>query len=256
MPALDAAVLAVAICLLVSPLSAQPTLSPSLPGALGGDEPPVGDGCEQAAVIKDDGMPEGGYGWVPSAIFGIFVQVFEARDFVQPLIDEVCVCFQRSRDDDSIDFEVVFYRDVDGNPAEEPFAVVPATLDDVPDITQPGPAGRFARVATPGVRPPGFGRYYIGVRWNPSADQFFFVCDDQSESTERVNVWFRDDRAEGWDNADETNDPIFLAHRAMLIRPVGSQVETIDVPSTGPRGLALLAAVLLAAGVLALRRTS
>lgn len=237
-----------------APVTAQPMVSPGSDEVLGSNIPPLGDGCEDSAVIKDDGIPEIGYGWVPTAIYGIYVQVYDVSEFAQPTVDEVCVCWRRSRDDDSIDFEIVFYRDADGQPEEEPFAAVAASLDDVPDLNLGGPPGRFAKVATPGVHLPTTGPVYIGVRWDPSADQFFFACDDQTPETERVNIWFRDDRAEGWDNADETNDSIFIAHRALLVRPVGSLSPITDVPLMDGRGLALLVTVLLGAGLWVLRR--
>ena len=252
--------------LVASPLIAQPvagsqpelrtSLFSTSPEVLGGGDPPLGDGCEDAAVIKDDGIPESGFGWVPSAIFGVYAQVYEPSEFVQQAIDEVCICFLRNRNDDSIDFEVVFYADDEGQPAAEPFAAIPAFLDGVPDGAVFGPLGKFARVSTAGVRPPATGPFYIGARWNPSVDQGFFVCDDQSPTTERVNIWFIDDRAEDWDNADETNDPIFIAHRGLFVRPVGSLATAIDVPLMDGRGLVLLAAVLLGAGLWVLRRSA
>ncbi|MEO1087103.1 MAG: hypothetical protein AAFY88_22940, partial [Acidobacteriota bacterium] len=156
----------------------------------------------------------------------------------------------RTDDDDSIDFDVVFYADNEGDPAEEPFAVFPASLDDVPEGAG---NGKFAVVPTPGVLLPTSGTFYVGARWDGTQDRFFFICDDQSDTTEFTNIWFRDDRAPGWDNAAETIDSIFFAHRAMLIRIVGSDVITADVPLLGGRGLAMLAGLLLVLGVAGLR---
>ncbi|MEO1370238.1 MAG: hypothetical protein AAFX50_23905 [Acidobacteriota bacterium] len=207
------------------------------------------EGCDDG-VVKDDGAPETGYGWVPSVIEGIYVQEFEINEIAQPVVDEVCICFLRSQDDDSIDFDVVFYADNDGSPAEVPFAVFPATLDNVP---MGSGNGVFATVPTPGVRLPTSGTFYVGARWDGTENRFFFICDDQSETTPFTNIWFRDDRASGWDNAAETPDSIFLAHRAMLIRIVGSDVITSDIPSLDAVGLALLSALLLVIGVVGLR---
>ncbi|MEM8998268.1 MAG: hypothetical protein AAGF23_26025, partial [Acidobacteriota bacterium] len=36
-----------------------------------GPTPPL-EGCDDG-VVKDDGMPESGYGWVPSVVEGIYV---------------------------------------------------------------------------------------------------------------------------------------------------------------------------------------
>ena len=86
------------------------------------------------------------------------------------------------------------------------------------------------------------------MRWNPSADRFFFVCADTTPEAPRVNLFFRDDRASGWDNAFETSDPIFLDHRAVLVRARSRTRSLVDVPALGAAGLAALVILLGLAG--------
>ncbi len=103
------------------------------------------------------------------------------------------------------------------------------------------------------------GTFYVGARWNAMVDQFFFVCADTTPSTPRTNLWWIDDRAEGWDNSFTTIDPIFAQHRAALIRPVAAPVAavdgTVDVP-IGANALALLVTALAAAGLIRLWRAA
>ncbi|MCG8458348.1 MAG: hypothetical protein MI919_18885 [Holophagales bacterium] len=243
---LSAACLAVATAA-APPLAAQP-IDAGLPAPVAGNGPAPSSPCSDG-LVRDDGTIESGYGWVPSAIFGVYAQAFLQEELPAPGVERVCVCVLRTREDDSIDFEVVFYEDADGVPALEPFAAVPASTDGVPK----GLEGKWVEVVTGGVRLPSEGPVYIGVRWNPSVDQFFFVCDDQSPETPFTDLFFIDDRAEEWDAASTTIDPIFDDHRAALIRPVPRQPTAVEVP-LGPRALGALAGFLLLTGLLWLRR--
>ena len=94
---------------------------------------------------------------------------------------------------------------------------------------------------------------YIGARWDPSSDEFFFVCADHSDGTPEVEVFFRDDRAEGeWTSVFETTDPIFDDHKAIMVSVLPGPLVAIDVPVLGARGLVLLAAALATLGLWAL----
>jgi hypothetical protein len=202
-------------------------------------------------VVKDDGTVETGYGWVPSAIWGVYVQEFQATEFTSPFLDAVCVCWLRTSADDTIDFDLVIYGDAGGVPEMTPHAVIPATASEVPDGV--AAAGEFWEVDVTGVTI-GPGTWYIGARWNPSVDQYFFVCTDKSPETEPVNVFYLDDRADEWGSALDTGDPTFDDHRAIMVRPRAQpQPPHPAVPALGPWGLALLTGLLLAAGVLLLR---
>lgn len=207
-----------------------------------------GPACEDGSVL-DDGTIETGYGWVPSAIWGEYVQQFPAEDITSTILDSICICWTRTREDDSLDFEIVAYRDVGGHPDASPFLVIPAHVDDVPLFGE----GRFYEIQTAElskVFPSG--TWDIGVRWNPSQDQFFFLCADQSPTDDPVPGYFRDDRAEGeWGSVLDTNDPMFARHRAMMVRPRTLRVGW--VPTLQTSGLVVLFLLVSASGYLLLR---
>lgn len=205
---------------------------------------PSGDACAGGAVF-DDGTLETGYGWVPSAVDGRYVQRFTWSDVAATRLSEICVCWTRTRSDDVIDFQVEVYRDVGGEPALTPTFSMPVQMTGVPSF----PDGDFLSVPLPGDGwPTQTPTFYVGVRWNPSIDQFFFVCADTSPTSPVVNGFFIDDRAEEWTSVLETSDPIFDAHHAMMIRAVGGPAPA-QVPVLGWVGVALLVALVAAAGV-------
>lgn len=202
-------------------------------------------------VVKDDGSVESGYGWVPSAIDGRYVQEFRLAEFRSRKIEEVCVCWTHTQVDDSVNFTVELYRDVSGRPSPRPVASVEAVAKLVPAF----PEGAFYSVDVSQVdmlAPTG--TFYIGVRWNPSEDEFFFVCVDQSETTEIVDAWFIDDRAEDWSSVLESGDPIFDEHRAMMIRARAAEGFFPLVPTLSTWGLIVLIAGICLIGALLLRR--
>ncbi len=210
-------------------------------------------------VVVDDGSAETGYGWVPSVIEGEYVQEFDAGMFTSRRLRSVCLCWLRTRLDAEIDFEIVFYRQVVDPedeellvPADEPYAVFQASADVVPK----GVTESFFEVDVGGVMIPA-GQSYIGARWDPSHDEFFFICADTSEDTTPVEVFFRDDRSEGeWTSVFETSDPIFRDHKALMARALPGPAVVVDVPILGPAGIATLAAALALAALAALAARS
>jgi hypothetical protein len=225
-------------------------------GAVG--VPVLADGCN-GPLTADDGTVESGYGWVPSVKDGIYVQQFDGALIDNRVLGEVCVCWLRTRDDDTIDFEVVAYE-----PAEPPAGDPTAPLR--PDPTPYGTVSASAQIDSPGVAgaqlvrvdlnwlriPPG--PFFLGVRWNPSRDGFFFLCADQGPDGDASPLFFRDDRARSWENALTTRDPIFKAHHAAVIRPVqGLLPAAADVPSSSAV-LWALTVLLAMAGIFVLRR--
>jgi len=185
-------------------------------------------------VVKDDGVPETGYGWVPSVVEGVYVQEFHSDELANRRLEKVCVCWLRTREDDSVAFDVVLYQDAGGIPAMVPFAVVPALATEVPTGVASG--GRFFDVDLTGVTAP-LGTFYAGVRWNPSLDQYFFLCVDKSPETPEVNGFYIDDRSTEWGSVFGTPDPVFTGHRAMMVRvesfPAQPPQLAIPVLSTG-----------------------
>lgn len=233
------------------PALAQSTAAPEADTPRG-DGPDLVTPCAEGEV-RDDGSVETGWGWVSSVIDGIYLQEYRVGDLPTTGFERTCVCWLRTRSDASIDFEVVFYQAVDGIPADTPYAAVPARAEDIPQ----GVIGAFTEVATPVEYPPGLDpddSIFVGVRWNPSVDRSFFVCADTSPTTPESRAWFRDDRAGGWDATDTTNDPLFVEHRAIFVRPVTRGPLAVEVPATSLGSLALLATSLALVAVRALRR--
>ncbi len=219
----------------------------------------TGDGptapCEDG-IVRDDGSAETAWGWVPTVVDGRYVQEFALDEMPSNNMDRFCVCWRRTNTDTEIDFEVHFYRherfidEDDGTvvwvPELEPYAVVPAHGSNITDEV----AGTWVEVDLGGVEPP-IGPYFsVGVKWDPSQENSFFVCGDTTVETPRSNVWFIDDRASGWTSVLNTIDPIFNVHRAFMMRLVpGPQLPAaIEVPGPDVKGLLILA---LAIGLVA-----
>lgn len=225
------------------PLSALGTEAPAR-----GSSTPV-PACENGVVV-DDGSLESGYGWVPSVVDGRYVQEFASADFVPPGLASACVCWTRTREQDTVDFFVELYRLTEDGPLAIPEVSVPARAEAVPTF----PDGAFYEVDISSPPLPR-GTFVLGVRWNPSVDQFFFVCADQSPETPFVNGWLIDDRASGWGQFFESSDSILADHSALLLRAVaGDPVFPIEIPTLRGVGLLALGLLLGVAGLIASRQ--
>ena len=198
------------------PEPAPPPPAPPPPAPPPVEEP---EPCAGGA-IPDDGSVDTGYGYVPSAVMGVYLQRFDSGDLPSRELSEVCVCWLRTRADDDLDFEVVFYEDLGGRPGDAPYATVQATATEVPKGVDA--AGRFYSVDVSGVTL-AEGTSYIGVHWDPSASTFFFVCTDTGEDTEITEVFSMEDRSPVWTNIKNSRDPIFKPHRAIMIRATSAQ---------------------------------
>jgi len=169
-------------------------------------------------VVKDDGTVETGYGFVPQATAGIYVQEFHADEFPSRSLETVCVCWLKTKYTRDIDFEVVFYQAAGNLPAAEPYAKVSAVARGLPDSVES--AGAFYEVDVSRITIPE-GTSYIGVHWNPTQAKYLFLCTDTSEETAKVNVFFQEDRAPAWTSVFASRDPIFRHHRSVLLRARG-----------------------------------
>lgn len=208
---------------------------------------PPSPACE-GGVILDDGSAETAYGWVPSVVDGRYVQTFQTTAFRSRQLESVCICWTRTRTDEDLDFNVEIYRDTGEGPELQPMASIPASINSVPqwpktafvevDVTHGG-----VQLPTPVV--------HIGVSWDPSLDEFFFVCADHSAATPQVDGYFIDDRAKEWTSVLEARDPIFQSHRAMLVR-ARADPEAVG-PVVGGFELTALSAFLALIGWLRLR---
>lgn len=241
-------VLAIAASLFPAVAGAQRPQAPAFPD---GSAPAVGGTDCDEGVVLDDGTLESGYGWVPSAVDGRYVQRFEVADFRSRKMEDVCICWTRTQPDDEVRFRVEIYRDRGGRPSRSPDESIEVVATSVPSF----PDGAFYTVDVSSIdmRAP-TDVFYLGVRWNPSEDGFFFVCVDQSETTPVVNGWFIDDRADEWESVLESNDPIFDEHRAMMIRARALEGYYGLVPTLGTWGLVILIGAICAVGLFVLRR--
>ena len=202
-------------------------------------------------VVKDDGSLETGYGWVPSAVDGRYVQRFEAAEFRSRKMEEICICWTRTRSDEEISFQVQLYRDRSGRPARFPEASVDVVATLVPTF----PEGAFysVDVSDADMHAP-TEVFYLGVQWDPSVDDYFFLCVDTTETTPVVDGWFIDDRADEWSSVLQSSDPIFSDHRAMMIRAGALEGYCPMVPTMGIKGGAVFAVLLACLGVVLLAR--
>ncbi len=207
-----------------------------------------GPGCEDGLVL-DDGTAETAYGWVPSAVWGEYVQTFPVGPLVSSRVDSVCVCWTRTRTDDALDFEIVVYSGSEYSPGRTELFSFPASVVAVPQW----PDAAFVEVQAPPDAPAlNASVHHIGVRWNPSVDQFFFLCADQSPTDAPESGFFRDDRSEGeWGSVLESSDPIFADHAAMMVRARAHRVAWI--PTAGSVGLVVFALLLVISGWVVLR---
>jgi hypothetical protein len=230
--------------ILTAILTASPGLAEPIAAGLQGQSTPE-PACEgELCAVQDDGSLESGYGWVPSVDDGQYVQQIDSALLPNRRLETVCVCWLRTRMDSDVDFEVVFYESVlddkgELKPALEPYASVPAFAAGVPL----GIVGAFYEVDVRGIRL-AEGISYVGVRWNAMADQFFFVCVDQSPETEPVEAFFLDEIDEDWTSVFDSSDPIFDLHHALLVRACSEPVAPVDIPALGGFGLAILAVLL------------
>lgn len=178
--------------------------------------------------VKDDGDLETGYSYVPSANWGIYLQEIHSDELPNRALDTVCICWLRTRDDDEVDFDLVFYKKTEGRPADLPYAVISDVAREVPKGKESN--GRFYDIEVPEVTVPE-GASYVGVQWNPSADRFFFVCADQGPGDKVVPGVQRDDRSTAWQPVIGSPDPLFANHRAAMIRVRSQPASTApDAP--------------------------
>ena len=84
-----------------------------------------------------------------------------------------------------VSFHVELYRDRGGRPARSPEASVEAVATMVP--TFPDGAFYSVDVSDADMHAP-TDVFYLGVRWNPSEDGFFFVCVDQTAEPPRSST--------------------------------------------------------------------
>ncbi|MEM9553995.1 MAG: hypothetical protein AAGC60_07035 [Acidobacteriota bacterium] len=199
--------------------SSETTSSETAPSDEGATETAAAGRADAAAcdggLIYDDGTLEAGYGYVPSAKWGRYLQVIDSDDLASRTLDTVCVCWLRSREVDRIEFEVVFHHDAAGRPAAEPYAKRTGVAENVPKNRASG--GRFYAVDVSDVEVPE-GRSWVGVRYDPSVSRFSYVCADHSPESPQIEGYQQEDRAPTLMPILGSRDPIFAGHRALMLR--------------------------------------
>lgn len=223
-PLLSVATCALLTALLSAPLAAQTAPTPIQPAASSTPNltwkpkiPKAGSADCAAGVKMDDGTVEGGYGYMSTVTEGTFVQRFDDAKLRGKPLDQVCVCLL-SNGSEKMKFDVVFFEERNGKPADTPFASVTARAKDLPQKV--AESGRFYSVDVSDVTFPD-GPGYVGVRWNPSTEKRTFVCLDQGSAGnlgERTPGFHRDNQSRGWEDVLTTKDWLFKYHEAALIR--------------------------------------
>jgi hypothetical protein len=189
-------------------------------------------------VVLDDGTVESGYGFSPSSTSGSYVQEVTSGAIEHPYLNSVCVCWLKARAGWDITFEVVVYLSREGRPAAVPLYSVPATARAVPKSV--AEAGVFVEVDMGRVPVPKES-FFLGVRWNPREQAFLFICVDRSEQTEKTRVFFQESAVPRWVAVTESKDPIFLLHRAIMVRARGTSTPpapTKKADASSPPALA------------------
>lgn len=210
--------------LLALPLGAQPPATDAVPTDEAEKKAEKSGPCGGGAVF-DDGTVETGYSFVPNATDGMYVQPLNSSQLASRQLSKVCVCFLKTRGDDSAFFRVVFFNDIGGAPHPYPYAAVNAKATDIPKSVED--AGRFYEVDVTGVEIPE-GVSYVGVRWNPSKSPYLFTCTDTSEETAKTPVYFREGPRPRWKTNERTKDPVFRPHRSIMLR-----TESMPAPKPG-----------------------
>lgn len=198
--------------------AAKPT-SPSADGTAAERLPNApADAC-QGGLIFDDGKADKGYSFVSSARWGMYVQQVTSEALPSRHLQNVCVCWFQKPGGGDADFEVLFFAAEGKRPAMEPYAKVKSTAK---SLGQGKLDAKWHSVDVSGVSVPE-GTSYIGVRWQPKKEPRLFVCSDHSPETPRQKAFFGEDRSKGWIDLEATADPIFIPHRALLIRTLSHE---------------------------------
>jgi len=162
--------------------------------------------CDQG-IVADDGTPENGYGWGAGRVF---VQRF-TPDAYPFLATDVCTAFTQAGGDSILAYDVVIYDD-DG-PGGGPGTLL-AAVQGFSGAVPPWLDHSFASVQIDNV---GLtiaeGSVYVGVGWDDTSEQGFYVAADESTSTAASQGFFSADGF-SWTAITE----VFPNYRSLMIR--------------------------------------
>lgn len=182
------------------------------------DFPIAGQDDCKSGVFKDDGTVEGGMGFQTNMQLGEIVQRFDSSRLAGKAVAKVCVGLF-SNGVDNMAFEIVFYADQGGRPADEPYASVAAQARDLPKKMKD--AGRFYSVDIKDVKLVD-GPSFIGVRWNPKLGRRGFAGLDKTarDGSTPTPTFYRDSKSPGWEDLLTSKDFLYNEYQASLIRVV------------------------------------
>lgn len=219
-----------------SPADTEPEIQPEKTAAPAAAPEPVeevrtlnepADACAGGHIVED-GIVDKGFSFVSTAKWGMYVQEVQSEDFPSRHLQEICACWFQKPGGGKADFEVVFFTAEGSRPNMEPYATVQATAKELGEGKRDA---RWHAVDVSGVSLPE-GTSYIGVRWKPTKEPRLFVCSDQSAETPRRKAFFGEDRSRGWVDLEVTADPIFIPHRALMLRTVAHPEGYEPPPAT------------------------
>jgi hypothetical protein len=203
-------------------------------------QPLAGNPC-MGGLGYDDGSYEDAYGFFSGVLDGMMVQRFVPG--VTPYqINEVCANLTHTGSDSEWSGTIAVFADTGSGPgvllAEVPFTASPVGLwpNYLPFTLDISASNVVVN-----------GNFYLGVHWNPTAEENFFVTADQSVTTPLNPGYFQFDGG-GWNAITGA----FVNYRALGISVAGG--IPVDVPALGPWGLLGLVGVLMVGGLFLLRR--
>lgn len=175
--------------------------------------------CE-GGLVYDDGVFENGY--TLNAADARMVQRFDPLS-VPATLRNVCVCWSRLGADTSLSFNIQVYQVGASGPGAL-IASVPAVANNVPQ----GLPGAFYSYDLSSAGITTNGNVYIGVQWNDTVDDNFFLCGDEGAAPARP-AYMSVNGGVFWGSALSVIGPLF---EAFGIRAEFGADTSACVPST------------------------
>ncbi len=177
---------------------------------------PANPGPEcSGGLIYDDGTVENGYGWNPVVTDGIMLSRFDPPSYPYNLA-QVCINWTQVGGDANINYNIVVYDDDGAGGAPGTLlASIPVSANGVPYWPD---FAFFDNNVTGQIPTVNSGSVYIGAQWDAIAEQYFYICSDESPTTLYHSGW-------AYNDVDGIWEPLhywFPNYRAMFIRAEGN----------------------------------
>jgi len=189
--------------------------------------------------ILDDGTSEAseGYPAVTSVTSSTKVQKFTPPAYPS-VYHEVCVAWTAGEGDTTLSYEVVFYDD-DG-PGGEPGTLLAAVPTSASSVPYSGVSFYSTSVASPPVTD---GSIYIGVRYDPSIDNFYLRVDRSVSTQQQVMRWSTNDGLTWYPPSSPDTRAFFIRARSSadyVVVPTAQESSDGNITDEGiPFGTAL-----------------